>query len=319
MEISPYAVGALLYAPANQQNLARRIIEGQIEGPYSLALCLEDSISDMAVDQAEIQMLTTLSTIAHTQSLPYCPLIFIRVRTPEQIVSLYQRMDEQTRKIITGFIAPKFTADCARAYLEALTQVRTQSARTLYLMPILESADLTEPDLRLTRLRAIKQIIDEHADVILNIRVGGNDLCGTFGLRRRYDQTIYDIGCIANVLFDILACFARDYVVSGPVWEYFNDLEGNWAQGLAREMQLDLLNGFVGKTVIHPNQISVVNQMLQVSAEDAADARRILAMADNRDVLVEGSATASRMNEYKTHVRWARRIRARAEIYGVQA
>lgn len=36
-------------------------------------------------------------------------------------------------------------------------------------------------------------------------------------------------------------------------------------------MELDLLNGFTGKTVIHPNQIPVVNEMLRVSQRDYAD------------------------------------------------
>jgi len=35
-------------------------------------------------------------------------------------------------------------------------------------------------------------------------------------------------------------------------------------------------------------------------------------------VLVEKSADGGRMNEYKTHTRWARKICALAAIYGVK-
>lgn len=79
---------------------------------------------------------------------------------------------------------------------------------------------------------------------------------------------------MADILIDIVAAFGTQYVVSGPVWEYYSG-EG-WEEGLRREMELDLLNGFTGKTVIHPNQIPVVNEMLRVSQRDYADARAIL-------------------------------------------
>ena len=37
-------------------------------------------------------------------------------------------------------------------------------------------------------------------------------------------------------------------------------------------VSMNLLNGFTGKTVIHPSQIPVVNEMLRVSSRDYADA-----------------------------------------------
>ena len=88
---------------------------------------------------------------------------------------------------------------------------------------------------------------------------------------------------------------------------------------LRREMELDLLNGFTGKTVIHPNQIPVVNEMLRVSQQDYADARAILNWDTGSGSLVSASEDGGRMNEYNTHSRWARRIVLRAERYGVRA
>ena len=159
-------------------------------------------------------------------------------------------------------------------------------------------------------------MLDAERDLVLNVRVGGNDFCNLFGVRRRRDESIYDIGCVARILTDILACFSRDYVVSGPVWEYFDHPDG--LRGLAREVRLDLLNGFIGKTVIHPAQIPVVNAALRVARDDYADALRILDMADSGGTLVAKSADGGRMNEYKTHTRWADKICTLAEIYGVQ-
>lgn len=314
--VSPYAVGALLYTPANRENIAHSVITGRFDTPYSLALCLEDSISDQAVPAAEYNVVQTLAQIAQAKTEFYKPLIFVRVRTPEQIGRLYAQMGEGS-KVLTGFIAPKCTVDNLPEYLAQVHAICKE--KNIYLMPILESADLTELDTRQVQLRKIKEILDADKECILNVRVGGNDFCNIFGLRRHTSETIHDIRCVDRILSDIIAYFSRDYVVSGPVWEYFDDPDGAWRTGMLRETQMGVLNGFIGKTVIHPNQIAVVNEALQVSAEDYADARAILGMAQNTDFLVSKSARGGRMNEYKTHTKWAHRICTLAEIYGVRA
>ena len=105
-------------------------------------------------------------------------------------------------------------------------------------------------------------------------------------------------------------------MVSGPVWEYYAG--GGWEKGLRRELELDMLCGFVGKTVIHPNQIAVVNQGLMVSPADYRDACRVLSWDPDSAHLVSSSAEATRMNEYNTHSRWAERTVRLAERYGVR-
>ncbi len=130
------------------------------------------------------------------------------------------------------------------------------------------------------------------------------------------DRTIYDLRPVADILIDIVTTFGDRYVVSGPVWEYYSG-EG-WDTGLRRELEMDLLNGFIGKTVIHPNQIPVVNEMLRVSVRDYADARAVLNWDAGGGRLVAASAGADRMNEYNTHFNWARKIVLRAERYGTR-
>ena len=170
---------------------------------------------------------------------------------------------------------------------------------------------------RRENLVQIKAIVDSRKDRILNIRVGGNDFCNLFGLRRHEDQTIYDIGVIRDVLSDIINIFGSDYVVSGPVWEYFGqDLRGEWAEGLRREIELDRLNGFIGKTAIHPSQLPVIEKALRVRKRDYEDARKILAWT-GENFAVQKSASGTRMNEVKCHSRWARKIMALGETYGV--
>lgn len=48
-----YSVGPLLYCPANRDTIAASIIRQQFGTQFSLALCLEDTISDTHVAEAE--------------------------------------------------------------------------------------------------------------------------------------------------------------------------------------------------------------------------------------------------------------------------
>ena len=68
--------------------------------------------------------------------------------------------------------------------------------------------------------------LDTVSGSILNIRVGGNDLSHAFGLRRPANRTIYDLRPVADILIDIVAAFGTQYVVSGPVWEYYSGEDG---------------------------------------------------------------------------------------------
>ena len=86
---------------------------------------------------------------------------------------------------------------------------------------------------------------------------------------------------------------------------------------MERETKLDKLNGFVGKTVIHPNQIPVVNEVLKVSKKDYQDALSILGWNQTNILQVSKSVDGERMNEVKTHGNWALKIITLAEIYGI--
>lgn len=313
-----YEVGALLYSPANTDKLLRQIISQRIAPPYSAALCLEDSVADSAVEEAERCLLGTLLKInLISQSTDkYIPNIFVRVRCPEQALSLYKRAGSSFR-VVTGFVFPKYTLSNADAYNDAVREINNSCERPVYMMPILESTDILSLTTRISVLSQLKEKIKEMGDLVLNIRVGGNDFCSAFGLRRNTDQTIYDIGVINSCLTDILNVFAQDYVVSAPVWEYFDTgVSDAWKKGLKKELKLDRLNGFIGKTAIHPSQVAVINKGLRVTMSDYKDALSILEW--NSDSLgVEKSHSLGRMNEVKCHTKWALKTAALANVYGL--
>lgn len=313
-----YSVGPLLYCPALNNKIAQNIATGEFGNKYSLALCLEDTIAPDTVEQAEQQVLETFKEIyriKESKSATYIPNIFIRVREPKQMSRVFESVIDY-QEVLTGFIFPKYTLVNAKQYNDQLLEINRKAKHTIYMMPILESKDIIDFRSRAYVLGSIKEHIDSMREYVLNVRVGGNDFSNEFSARRHYDETIYDILPIAQLLGDILTVFSREYVVSGPVWEFFSSDNDEWKCGLRNELKLDRLNGFIGKTVIHPKQIPVVNEMLKVTNKDYEDAKTILNW-DTSGLQVGKSFGGERMNEVRTHYNWAKKTLLLAELYGI--
>lgn len=316
--VSGYDVGALLYCPANSHlSIVESIKNEQFSQPFSLAFCLEDTVHDDAVVDAEKMLFHTLKQIsdAEKKSTFYIPLIFVRIRSVQQLVKL-AIMYKDFSNILTGFVIPKFYIENCDDYISAIQNLRNCQGIDYYYMPIFESASMVDLKYRHDNLISIREKLLCISDRILNIRVGANDFSNVFGLRRNINNTIYEIKPVSEILIDIVTTFATQYVVSGPVWEYYAG--DGWDIGLRNEIEIDMLSGFVGKTIIHPKQIAVVNDMLKVSKTDFDDAYHILNWDKNNKTLVSSNVNSHRMNEYNTHHRWAHKILRLAQIYGIK-
>ena len=312
-----YSVGALLYCPANRKNIADSIVKQRFGTKYSLALCLEDTIRDDSVAEAENILVQTLRQLDQqsVQNDFYMPKIFVRVRNARQIGRLHKAFGESAR-LITGYILPKFSLENADGFIQEIIKVNEASATPVYTMPIFESPSIIDLRTRYEILYQLKQKLDSVEKNVLNIRVGGNDLCHMFGFRRHDDESIHQIRPIATIFSDIITVYGMDYVVSGPVWEYYQS--SNWQKGLYHELADDKLCGFVGKTVIYPSQIEVVNEAYKVPQKDYQDAAAVLNWDKSSHSLVAGSVSKERMNEYKTHSNWALRTLLMAEYFGIK-
>ena len=311
-----YSVGALLYCPANKKNIVDSVISERFGANYSLALCLEDTINDNFVQEAEHDLIQSINQIylSYQKNIFYLPKLFIRIRHPEQISRLSKAFGESL-DIITGFIVPKFSLDNAKCYINEIIKINEIYNKKLYVMPIYENSSIINMSNRIDTLYTLKDYLSPIEELVLNIRVGGNDLCHAFGFRRHSNESIHQIRPIANLFSDLITIYGMDYVVSGPVWEYYAG--DNWDKGLIAEIKDDQLCGFTGKTVIHPNQIPVVNNSYRVTRADFNDAMSILNWNLNSNSFVSGSQSKERMNEYKTHINWAQKTIYLAEAFGI--
>ena len=330
-EVLQYAVGGLLYMPASNDRIAEKIISREYEVIKSMVLDLEDSLGDDLVGFGMRTIVSTVDKLAKSVAdgkLKYddIPLIFIRIRESGQMKQVANMLGDNI-KYITGFNIPKFDKFNCSSYISEFKEVlrstkeRVGSQYNLYIMPIIENKTALYRQLRMDNLLYINDKLREISENVLNIRVGGADFCSILGIRRGIHDTIYDIGAVRSVLSDIMNVFGKSYVVSGPVWEFFenkNDTANTeWAKGLQHELYQDRLNGFMGKTSIHPTQLPIIQKSLIVSKSDYDEAISILGMNVN-SVGVRKSVSGNRMNEVKTHSNWAKKIIGLANVYGVE-
>lgn len=328
-EVLQYAVGGLLYMPASNTKIASKIISGEYSFIKSMVLDLEDSLGDDLVGFGQRSIVQTVAEIdkaVKSGKLDYknVPLIFIRVREPKHMQDALDMLGENIR-YISGFNVPKFDKTSCDDYIEQFTIIRDEVKKLynskLYIMPIIENKNAMYRQLRMDNLLYMNDALRKIQDNVLNIRVGGADFCSIYGIRRGMRDDIYDIGVVRSVLNDIVNVFGKNYIVSGPVWEYFENKDNKddkrWSEGLKKELYADRLNGFIGKTSIHPSQLSIIQESLIVDRYDYEDAINILGMNENTTG-VKKSEAGNRMNEVKTHKNWARKIIGLANVYGVR-
>ncbi|WP_086695833.1 HpcH/HpaI aldolase/citrate lyase family protein [Streptomyces recifensis] len=340
------ALGATLYSPATRPRLAADIVKQTGSGVVSMVLCLEDSIADEDVPAGEENLVRQFAELdallARTGAEP--PLLFVRVRTPDQIPDLVRRLGASVR-LLSGFVLPKFTEERGVPFLEALSAAETACGRRLFAMPVLESPELLYRESRVEILEGIARAVGKYRDRVLALRLGVTDFCSSYGLRRAPDMTAYDVQIVASVIGDVVNMLGRadgsGFTVTGPVWEYFRvpervfkpqlrtspflevravglreKLIEHAMDGLLREISLDQANGLLGKTCIHPSHVLPVHALSVVSHEEFSDAADIL-RPDSGGGGVLRSAYTNKMNEVKPHRAWAERTLLRAEVFGV--
>ncbi|MFF8943379.1 HpcH/HpaI aldolase/citrate lyase family protein [Streptomyces sp. NPDC014864] len=337
------ALGATLYSPATRPRLADDIVKQAGRGVVSMVLCLEDSIDDADVVEGEENLVRQFADLAARADTDL-PLLFIRVRTPEQIPDLVRRLGP-TVELLSGFVLPKFTEERGVPFLEALQGAAAAIGRRLFAMPVLESPELLYRESRVETLEGIFRALDKYRDRVLALRLGVTDFCSSYGLRRAPDMTAYDVQVVASVIADVVNMLGRadgtGFTVTGPVWEYFRAPERMFKpqlrqspflevqavelrerliehamDGLLREISLDQANGLLGKTCIHPSHVLPVHALSVVSHEEFSDAADIL-RPERGGGGVMRSAYTNKMNEVKPHRAWAERTLLRAEAFGV--
>lgn len=331
------ALGATLYIPATRPDLTATVNKRTDEGVRSIVIDLEDAVADHDLDEALANTVRTLNELSGSGSL-----VFVRARTAAHIRSICDGLDHGAAGL-AGFVVPKFTAARGAEFLDEIVAASKTHGTRLFAMPVLESPEVVHRETRDAELVAIRELLGEYRDVVLAVRIGATDMCGTFGIRRDRDLTIYDVRVVADVISAIVNHLGRydgsGFVITGPVWEYFADHERMFRpllrqtpfvdqqavrfrqqlvssdlDALLREVALDRANGIQGKTVIHPSHVPAVHALSAVTHEEYHDALDILSSDQGG---VQASGYRNKMNELGPHRNWAKQTVVRARAFGV--
>ncbi len=290
--LSAMHLGASLYVPASRTDLAAIASGQKIPGLRSVIFCTEDAVHERDLEQALTRLATVLPALA-----PGPLLHFIRPRNPAVLRRLL-RMEGIER--IQGFVVPK----CGSHTLKDWLQVWDDRYHH-YLLPILETAEVFDR----RKMEFLCQRLEESGlrEQVLCLRIGGNDLLNLLGLRRRRGATIYDTP-LRSVIADLVCIFhPAGYSLSAPVFDHLDTPEI-----LAREVEMDMQQGLIGKSAIHPMQIPWIEGRYRVSHDDYEMASAVLAP--------DAAAVFKRCGifcEPATHCRWAARVLEQARVFGV--
>lgn len=314
----PYELGASLYMPATREDIWQVIKRDKLPTINSIIICLEDSVSHNDVELALTRLQTLLDTwSAHIDSihepskkadfqpkqqsdqqtqLPTRPLVFVRPRNPTMLQKL---ADFDYIELVDGFVMPKVDMCSLSHWRMACQNVSTGQL----LMPTLETAALFDPHHNQELAIGFKEAFSQP---IFALRIGGNDLFAALRLRRPKDSIVYDTP-IGTLAYQLLGCFVpHGFYLTAPVFEYLDQ-----PTLLMQELTRDVSLGLVGKTVIHPSQIALVQQAYCVP----------LSMLDEAQAILHSEAKAvfkynNTMLEPATHSAWAAEVVNRAKVFG---
>lgn len=325
------AMGASLYMPGTMKEFSAKLAGVRLNHLTSVILCLEDAVSDGELAEAEENVVRELKMIESLYTTEEfndgnLPLLFIRIRNTEQLWDMAERLGSAL-ELVTGVVFPKCTSANAPEFFRCLYKLNMQPAIKLYGLPILETKDILYIESREQELARLYVIFKQFEELILTIRVGATDFASLLSMRRARQRPIYDLRLVADCLLAIVNKFGRkddDFLISGPVYEHFEEAVRAESIGdpssadavLWEEVQLDSLNGFMGKTCIHPSHIAIINAAYAVSKEAYDDARVITERSNETNGVLKSPAK-NKMNEVKPHYNWALNVLAQAEIYGV--
>lgn len=292
--IEAISLGATLYMPCTRLDLGEALFgTRRIRGLRSAVLCLEDAVLERDVPVALAKLAHFLRSRMDHAFLPGDPLVFVR---PRDAGMLDRLLCMPGIECVDGFVIPKAHAESLPAYLSLPLRDRHR------LMPTLETREACDP-LEMRRLRDQLLAVRER---ILVLRIGGNDLLQSMGLRRAAGRTAYD-GPLGGIIAGLVSTFAPwGFPLSAPVMERFGD-----AALLREEIERDIEHGLFTKTAIHPDQISIIQDALAVPADQFDEARTVL--ATNAPAVFARDGV---MCEVATHRGWATRILDRAAVFG---
>ena len=198
---------------------------------------------------------------------------------------------------VDGFIFPKFSLQNAEEYFALVKN------SNFMVMPSIEGEELFNQN----SLHELKDILLKYKEKIILLRFGLEDMLRQLTMKRSCEDSIFDFSATSYVLGNFISIFkSAGFAISGGVYPCFKDEEG-----FVKDVKRDIKEGLFSKTIIHPKQIEITNELYKVSKEEFEEALEIcrndVAMFNQNEKMAEVVTMKPRSQE----------IVLRAEVYGV--
>jgi len=288
--IHPAELGGTLFVPATHPQLDAVLSGAKYPQLRSVVVDLEDGIDSPQRTEAFARVQALLPSLT-----PASLLRFVRPESPGMLATL---LGTEGTGNLDGFVLPKFGLDNADEWLGLMEQ--TPHA----FMPSVEGRELFSQE----ALHGLVRCLQPYRDRIPSIRFGLEDMLRQLGMVRDCERPLYTLMAPSHVIATVLTTFKPyGFNVSGGVYRCYRDL-----RGFETELEDDLRQGLLGKTLIHPSQIAVVEEVYRVTATQKSEAEAIVNASRNV------TAHHGMMLEKPTQRPWAEMILKRADLYGVK-
>lgn len=282
-------MGGTLFVPATHKHLPAIASGEKFPALRSIVIDTEDGIlaSDRKASLERIRdMLPGLK--------PGRLLRFIRPRDPATLKELLHFRDIGA---IDGFVLPKFGLDNREEYLQLLKNTR------FHFMPSIEGSELFDAH----QLAILRDTLLPYSLQIPLIRFGAEDMLRQLGLRRDCTLSLFDM-CVPSYVLGMLMSTFKPYgfEISGGVYRCYKDHEG-----FKHDVLRDLREGVISKTIIHPDQIDLMEECYRVTPRELEEAKQLTTSHSAVFSLNESMA------EVSTQLKWGQSILKREEVYGL--
>jgi citrate lyase subunit beta / citryl-CoA lyase len=257
---------SLMFVPAHRERMVERALGLGEFGASELdvaILDLEDGVPPAAKDEARRLIAEVLGRASRDGG---GPSRFVRIRRALSDDGAGD-LDAVVRPGLAGVMAPKVRRpdeiDWIAERLDALERHAKIAHGTVRIIPSIESAAAILEAPRIAKA----------SDRIAGLAFGSEDFALDLGLPTTREGEAADLLYARSAT--VVAAVSAGKLAFDGIWPDIKDAAGLRADTLrARRL------GFAGKTLIHPDQIAVVNEIFSPTAAEVEEARRVVRAFD---------------------------------------
>ena len=290
---------SLMFVPAHRERMVQRALGLGEFGASELdvaILDLEDGVPPASKDEARRLIADVLGRDPGGAAVP---LRFVRIRRALSDDGAAD-LEAVVRPGLAGIMAPKVRrqdeVEWMADRLDALERDAKIAHGTVRIIPSIESAAALLEAPRIAKA----------SDRVVGLAFGSEDFALDLGLPTKREGEAADL-LYARSATVVAAVSAGKFSFDG-IWSDIEDAAGLRADTLrARRL------GFSGKTLIHPDQIALVNEIFSPTAAEVEEARRVVRAFDEALARGEGAVALDGQMLDAPVVDRARRVLRRVE------